>query len=409
METKFNGWKTTLTIHIVVKNPLDPAKFSNANPDNFLPKGYIVFGDDKKQMESALKWAGANYKVLKDIPNRDFTLELYSAAGGSYQGGKLSFWMCLIGNIPGCKTPILVGINSEVLCGLIKESTFVNGMCTHKVMFAKLKGETCVIHKDTKAYQELLTDSKSRAALKTQKAELDIGRCYSSLQLQDVYLGKALQYIEFKSSGPDEYVVQTGKYKKNPAIFTIHTKPKKVHVLAQEHTVRDVVNSAENIAGHHIDTLTEAFNILAEAANSNSQTFKEMCKDGRIRRYNIKMLLNVTHLKRTVPKRFSGNYLMNMQENPDEFQKAFIRLQSQFNRFDTNATYYLDSLRDRSRYGYQSTNSAVDFYLSSMESIYGTVPEGAKIAVPPSELKEIIVNTLNSYGISPDSYQIIVD
>ena len=111
MSSEYNGWKLLDNIIVVIA--------AAENTKYGCRQGYIVDPKNKKQLESALDWGRrAVYEqdkdgnLLKDdkgiliwhyedakaveTDNKDFTLQLLESAGGSSQGGKLSFWNCLI-------------------------------------------------------------------------------------------------------------------------------------------------------------------------------------------------------------------------------------------------------------------------------------------------------------------------
>jgi hypothetical protein len=93
-------------------------------------QAYLVDPSNKKQLESALHWAKwveygpydretRKYEWSIDhdgtefeFDNTGFSLELLDCAGGSSQGGKLSFWNCLVTKDDHV---FKIGINSDML------------------------------------------------------------------------------------------------------------------------------------------------------------------------------------------------------------------------------------------------------------------------------------------------------
>ena len=78
-------------------------------------QGYIVEEGNKSSLETAERWAswGEYVGTSFTYDNGNFDFELLDAAGGSNQGGKLSFWNCKI-TAPD-NEEFIVGINSEII------------------------------------------------------------------------------------------------------------------------------------------------------------------------------------------------------------------------------------------------------------------------------------------------------
>lgn len=205
------------------------------NPDN---AGYIVPAGNKKVLDSALNWAGitkcefvydeeGRYKKTirhpftppqKQYKNGNFELEILDAAGGSSQGGRLSFWTCLI------YTPdnerYKVGINSDALCSLIRNSEIKNGKVLDKIWLGKCKGNTVAYTDKMPEYQQALADEKTRKATKTSKYE--IGQRVGTLTQEYLYAGKWYKYFD---------VDVTNSYWDVTCRFKIYEQPKEVHVF----------------------------------------------------------------------------------------------------------------------------------------------------------------------------------
>ena len=103
-----------------------------------ISQGYVVDPKNKKSLKSARGWA-TTYKYDEDhnpvrdadgrmvevepeeflLDNEGFKVKLSESANGSSQGGKLSFWNCIISK--GDKQ-WLIGINAELLLHLLMQS-----------------------------------------------------------------------------------------------------------------------------------------------------------------------------------------------------------------------------------------------------------------------------------------------
>lgn len=210
MSSEYNGWKLLDNIIVVIA--------AAENTKYGCSQGYIVDPKNKKQLESALAWGRrAVYEqdkdgnLLKDdkgiliwhyedakaveTDNKDFTLQLLESAGGSSQGGKLSFWNCLI-----TKDDIkcVVGINSELLLELMLQSTFTNGVCDKTVCFARKNGNVGALHPNMTQYKDAIKDNKIRKSVNTKKtSKWQLGHNYVTLSKNDFYLGNFYQPIKY--------------------------------------------------------------------------------------------------------------------------------------------------------------------------------------------------------------------
>lgn len=180
-------------------------------------QAYLVDPSNKKQLESARHWAkwteygpsfidketgkrGHEY-VIKHEPveftfdNNGFTLELKDCAGGSSQGGKLSFWNCLV--TKDNKT-FMIGINSDMLLDLLKNASFEKGKCQSPLIFITQKGKVGMTVKDSETYQQCIKDNELRSTLKkTQTSKFSFGDKVSTATINEVYLGTITKYYKF--------------------------------------------------------------------------------------------------------------------------------------------------------------------------------------------------------------------
>lgn len=159
---------------------------------------YVSDANDKNTLKTGENWATTtrwvNNKSIEIEPliihtkNNGFKLSLDSSAGGSSQGGKLSFWMCKIEKDNICGR---IGINQEELNQLFKESTFINGVCQQEVCFYRIGGQVgaCVVggERYKEFYDIKYKDNQLSKAKKTTKWEL--GRVYESKTMKSVWIG----------------------------------------------------------------------------------------------------------------------------------------------------------------------------------------------------------------------------
>ena len=235
MSKEYNGWKLFDKI-IIVKTSRDHYKYG-------YKQGYIVEPNNKKQLESAKNWGGqtiydkdedGNYIVdengnyskhyigaeVIETDNIGFKLTLLDCAGGSSQGGKLSFWNCLIEKD---NDKYVVGINSELLLELMLQSTFTNGVCDKKLCFARKNGNVGVLHEEMSQYKDAINDMHIKKDVNTKKtSKWQIGNNYVTLQMDDIYFGKLFQPIvyehHFKEIRDLEPLVREALIRLNPQV-----------------------------------------------------------------------------------------------------------------------------------------------------------------------------------------------
>lgn len=170
---------------------------------NSFGQGYVVDPDNKKQLETAMRWAEKSSDKAPEVirtANKDFELSLYDCAGHSSCGGKLSFWNC---KIEKDGKSYIIGINTDSLLSLMKHSTFVNGKCQSKLFFAKQAGNTCLIHTGMQEYGEAVKSIQLKKDLSTKKTKnWQVGKNYVTATCNDLYLGEIYVPIFTRESFP---------------------------------------------------------------------------------------------------------------------------------------------------------------------------------------------------------------
>ena len=195
MSDNYNGWKKLDKIVIVYS-----ADRTVKVDDKEYPLAYIVEDGNKKQLESALWWGECRRynhgtgetekfspKFVTD-DNSGFLLRILSAADDSSRGGKLSFWNCLMEK-DGVES-FVVGINADLLCDMIIETTLVNGKTNRDVFFARKRGQLGILHSDMSTYKDMIADDDRKKSLNKKKTtKWRIGYEYDTLNCSDVFLG----------------------------------------------------------------------------------------------------------------------------------------------------------------------------------------------------------------------------
>lgn len=188
-------------------------------PENWRGKeqfdGYLFEVGDKNGQERAEEWARRyDNKWDKDketityepnvyiFDNEGFTVTILDSAGGSSQGGRLSFWKC---RVEKDGVQFVVGVNDGILADLIRHSDIKDGTVQQKVMFARQGGQPGFIHKDMEAYEEAVADMKKKAEMKTAKktSKWEIGGVYSTLTQKSICIGELWDHYEEKEVKDD--------------------------------------------------------------------------------------------------------------------------------------------------------------------------------------------------------------
>lgn len=177
--------------------------------------GYLFEVGDKNSQERAEEWARRyDNKWDKDketityepnvyiFDNEGFTVTILDSAGGSSQGGRLSFWKC---RVEKDGATFVVGVNDGILADLIRHSDIKDGTVQQKVMFARQGGQPGFIHDGMEAYEEAVADMKKKAEMKTAKktSKWEIGGVYSTLTQKSICIGELWDHYEKKEVKDD--------------------------------------------------------------------------------------------------------------------------------------------------------------------------------------------------------------
>lgn len=200
---KYNGWKMMDEVGVAV---------CSQKPDTWRGKeqfdGYLFGAKDKKAREKAEDWARRydnKYDNTKEtivyepnvhiFENKGFTVTILDSAGGSSQGGRLSFWKC---KVEKDGVEFIVGVNDSILADLIRNSHIDLGVIREKVMFVRNSGAPGFIHENMEAYKEAMADTKQKTDLKKAKKtnKWEIGGVYLTLTQTDICLGDVWDTLE---------------------------------------------------------------------------------------------------------------------------------------------------------------------------------------------------------------------
>ena len=207
----YEGWRGPSNILIVAKDSRHWEAGRYVCDD--IPQGYVVDPDNKKMLETALGWAqwteyqGEYNKETRryekqiehvgkvhEFANEGFTLAILDSANSSSQGGKLSFWNCLISKDD---KKFIIGIASDYLLEILLHNDFIKGTCQSTLSFARCKGGVGMMNKKMPSYQQFLQDEQHRAAMKKGKTKKrEPGHLYSTLTGGDVYFSTFYSWYE---------------------------------------------------------------------------------------------------------------------------------------------------------------------------------------------------------------------
>lgn len=198
----YKGYKLIDKIVLVCKEPKD---------DNEILQAYLADPNNKNQMESAKNWAewieygpyipNTGYEWRKThnpiehtFDNNGFEFSLLDCAGGSSQGGKLSFWNCIVKKDD--KT-FKIGINSDMLLNVLKEGTFDKGVCKEKVCFVGKNGKCGVVIENGPSYNDAMGDMKLKSDIASSiTTKYHPGDRVVTTTIDDTYLGKFYRYYK---------------------------------------------------------------------------------------------------------------------------------------------------------------------------------------------------------------------
>lgn len=233
-EVTYGGWSLFDKATIV-------EKWGNWGGKMEMPQGYVCDSNNKKMLEAAKSWARwyeypvdengkKNWEnriehegICHEFDNSGFVLELLDCAQDSSQGGKLSFWNC---RITKGEQSWKIGIAADLLLDVLKNTTFINGLCTEPLFFARKSGKVGLLCKSMDAYKQATKDVQRKADVRQGKTKKYVeGQTYETLTLNNVYLGCFYQWFTWE----DEYNYWNHRYDKK--VIKKLDKPQKVYWL----------------------------------------------------------------------------------------------------------------------------------------------------------------------------------
>lgn len=260
----YQGYKLIDKIMLVCRDKADREESTAVHTVRKDYQAYLVDPANKKQLESARYWAkwteyGPSVKNEKtgrwereyeiehppvefEFDNNGFELELLDCAGGSSQGGKLSFWNCVVTKD---NNRFVIGINSDMLLNLLKNATFVGGKCQSPLIFITQKGKVGMTVEGSETYKQCIKDKELMNALKkTQTSKFTFGDKVSTATISEVYLGTINRYYVF-NPGEENIGYHWSTWDIRRCTLTRLKKPVTYHMferLYQDKTLVDIIN-----------------------------------------------------------------------------------------------------------------------------------------------------------------------
>lgn len=194
---EYKGWKIPQKLYIYSK------KYNTAYE---YPQAMIASSEKENAIDTAKRWASGKYSGYTEedyieyiINNEGIELEILDSAKGSSQGGKLSFWNCILSKD---NMKVVVGIGSDLLLELIRNSSFIKGKCQNKLMMARIGQHWGALHDGMPQYQEAIADmkvsnnfDKSRKTSSWEKGYEYYSKTRSDIYLYDLYVWRICERI----------------------------------------------------------------------------------------------------------------------------------------------------------------------------------------------------------------------
>ena len=232
-------------------------------------QGFVVDPTNIKQLETARDWGKVSvkqfdfgqYEVIQPeevyTSNDGFSLTFLDAAGTSSQGGKLSFWNCLIekGDMKA-----VIGIQQDNILSLIKQSNILKGTINN-LSLAKKGSTACVCHPEMAEWKISKTDKNAPKAKKTSKWQ--VGKSYRTLTKHELYMGNIYKWFNESTTYEEQ---------RNPSNMFVKTQITHHHYKLMNHPseLKIVMDLSSNYAEAPNKVITE------NGATSLNEVFKSL-------------------------------------------------------------------------------------------------------------------------------------
>lgn len=198
--------------------------------------------------------------IIHDYDNGTFEIILDEAAGSSSQGGKLSFWNCIIKASDG--KAYLIGISSDLLLHLMMKNTFVNGACQSKIWLGRIKGKSVgAFTENMDEFAQSKEDEKLRQQAASGNSRYVPGDIVGNFNNRYVYIGSFYSYItqeRYQSYSRPTYI-----YYKKPRIMHLFSDLTDGTFKEVVYPTYNYTKPKYNVFGH-VDLTKSAYDYIKE-------------------------------------------------------------------------------------------------------------------------------------------------
>lgn len=168
-----------------------------------IPQGFVVNPNSPDQYKSAIKWATetdfdkiTNYNTEIEPTefltyNEGFKVTLVSAADQSSQGGKLSFWNCLVEKE---NKKFIIGIGQDSLLSAMMQSTLEKGVFKEEFKLGKSGALAHILHEQMHEWSEAELEGDTTTK-KPKTTKWQIGNNYKLATVNNLYLGSIYDWL----------------------------------------------------------------------------------------------------------------------------------------------------------------------------------------------------------------------
>ena len=312
-----------------------------------IKQGFLVDPNNKRQLDKARQWgtefAGVNLfgqtnklEPLEYFTDNDgFKITIAESADASSQGGKLSFWNCIVEK-DGHK--FMIGINQDILLSLIQQSTIVNGVVQEPCKLVKMSGTAGAIHYGM-AEMKHINQAKS-GSMPSKTTIWKVGQSYKTKTKNEIYIGKI--YSWFDVTTHTVTIPNKNSYFGSTQIthhhYKLMDKPVEAYALSNVHNYY-IDGYEEKITSGEIHKVSQVYD---EILNELKKKYK-----GKIARWEIRNLLEFLFSDEKRPTKPIAREIGKIKLEEDDYIKSAKALLDHFKSMVVNGEveihdYYLE-------------------------------------------------------------------
>ena len=277
-------------------------------------QAFAAPADNEQVIEQARSWAqeySYDYELKESLitkgqeyryKNGEFEFELKNSAGSSYNGGKLSFWNCIVSAPDGNK--FVIGINQTLLCDLLQNCTLINGKVQGKVWLGREKTNTGVYVETMPQFKQAREELKVRKETKNKTVKYQIGDIVRTLTETYLYCGVVYVPVMVRESygkGWDDRIIailQNNEY----------VGPYHLYVPLNKNGDPDY----ENVCWNHLRNKKTSYSLTEKHINITTEEIIEECFNN-FKWYELALCLSVekdkwAHSKEEIFQKYSSGW-----------------------------------------------------------------------------------------------------